>query len=935
MTILERAEQNSLKSVKKLIAGRGDLEGNFYCVAVPDRTAGIIITLASKDPNGVTAISTGKRIKKEMGAGKFARGVVTYSVERKKLQFLIGKGQIPPVVLRRTLMSKLTTKKLQAAIKASLFSQGGMAEAGDEDESEVDLTSMGVGEDELRELNEDLDELKKTQEQLADRNVRLRAFMSDLSDESVARSEAKKALAALRQQETVLKASRDLGRAYNHKKADILSAIRRQKATLDAVATGSDPFEGSKPDVISGATLAMVSHISELYDKADTSQVGDVPIGTIVAELIVTLKAVWGAGLETELRAAVSDLALRFPVGSTVSRDPNVLLREMTDAQYKTRVRELYYAEGIPQDREQLDALKVTVTNSLGAKVIKPFYQRAISRLEKQADALPTPSDFDPEDFILNTCGSTWETVKQRLLTHPARPDRMWQMILYRKATVDGLLKRLGKSVAKNQLVATSLGSQNLTSDYDLTVSTIHGTGEDVDVVKQFNAAIKKKYKKQSGTVFDTNLYTKDFLPVKDTIIEPELVDEMQLDEVAIYLDADTSDQDSAALTKIRQYMTGDEWEEYVSSMLEGEDTADELRKQFDRAEARFLIKQMEVIGKLWNKIKGIVDNPTDDTAVNQFVARMDQLRKDRAALRSSGDGENLDEHRRIQLEMEGLLNDLPHGLDDALLETRNDLYVKKAEAIRKRQDELHEEKEQLLRKRLRIQKLRDDDTQDHSAAIAVLDAEITDLAASTDAKAAVIKDLVAEANFFAAEAYLSEGPLQHIVRGNQANNPEVFAKLKPEHFLGSINEQFGDFFKDVGHYGDNHGKAFYKTAKYIHRIFDGIEKLSRKDNFDGIEDTIQTATLFPRTSAGMMGQIDTHLMPIRGAKGRWAAATDGAKNDAALAAAPGIYGVGITEIGHLKAQITILNKRLNVAVRKLVDMNASQASDTATTGVT
>ena len=93
MTILERAEQNSLKSVKKLIAGRGDLEGNFYCVAVPDRTAGIIITLASKDPNGVTAISTGKRIKKEMGAGKFARGVVTYSVERKKLQFLIGKAE--------------------------------------------------------------------------------------------------------------------------------------------------------------------------------------------------------------------------------------------------------------------------------------------------------------------------------------------------------------------------------------------------------------------------------------------------------------------------------------------------------------------------------------------------------------------------------------------------------------------------------------------------------------------------------------------------------------------------------------------------------------------------------------------------------------------------------------------------------------------------
>ena len=68
--------------------------------------------------------------------------------------------------------------------------------------------------------------------------------------------------------------------------------------------------------------------------------------------------------------------------------------------------------------------------------------------------------------------------------------------------------------------------------------------------------------------------------------------------------------------------------------------------------------------------------------------------------------------------------------------------------------------------------------------------------------------------HFLAAEAYLSEG-LQHIVFGNQSGNLEAMAEAN-QSILESVNEQTGDFMKDMGHYGDSDGKAFIQTAKYL-----------------------------------------------------------------------------------------------------------------------
>ena len=140
----------------------------------------------------------------------------------------------------------------------------------------------------------------------------------------------------------------------------------------------------------------------------------------------------------------------------------------------------------------------------------------------------------------------------------------------YRKNVVDTLLSALRsdsdyKSGGKEVLLAKSVGSQNLTSDYDLTLASSDGSGIEIKAIKAFNDEIKSRYSKQPGTVFDTNLYAKDFLKVKDTILSPDTEDD-DLEAVEIFTTLDAEDQDIAALTKC-SYMSASAWDNYIVSV--------------------------------------------------------------------------------------------------------------------------------------------------------------------------------------------------------------------------------------------------------------------------------------------------------------------------------------------------------------------------------
>ena len=183
---------------------------------------------------------------------------------------------------------------------------------------------------------------------------------------------------------------------------------------------------------------------------------------------------------------------------------------------------------------------------------------------------------------------------------------------------------------------------------------------------------------------------------------------------------------------------------------------------------------------------------------------------------------------------------------------------------------------------------------------------------------------MLGEANFFAAEAYLSEGPLQHIVFGNQSGNLAAMERLKPEHFLESVNEQTGDFMKDIGHHGHDSGEAFIQTAKYLSRMFEGIVKLNGKmadlsdKNFEDIPKQVGW-----RDAGSMKAEIEAELMPIRGAKGQYATMGDAEKYTVGKEIGTRIYGSDA--VPDLVSKVLAMNAKLNAMVRQEIDMRSNQ----------
>jgi predicted metalloprotease len=118
------------------------------------------------------------------------------------------------------------------------------------------------------------------------------------------------------------------------------------------------------------------------------------------------------------------------------------------------------------------------------------------------------------------------------------------------------------------------------------------------------------------------------------------------------------------------------------------------------------------------------------------------------------------------------------------------------------------------------------------------------------DKKAALLaklRTLQADATFFAAEAYHSEGPLKHVVEAVQSSKAAVngaqYAAFTPQQktakikelkdkklegysamqMLQSLNENLGDLLKDLRHYESEPfpGLGFYRSSKYLKRVCD------------------------------------------------------------------------------------------------------------------
>ena len=325
------------------------------------------------------------------------------------------------------------------------------------------------------------------------------------------------------------------------------------------------------------------------------------------------------------------------------------------------------------------------------------------------------------------------------------------------------------------------------------------------------------------------------------------------------------------------------------------------------------------------NSLQGNLD------ALIASKASKDEISKARKAVAKDGalsaQQNDLGETKRFYSNlMEDVLAEVEHFFDDEILEARNDIYMDKMQAIRDIQNK-HRALDRLKGEafdEIAIKALLVPGDQENFDKCPTVEGKQEWVKLKSDALKEQAKRFLGEANFFAAEAYLSEGPLQHIVFGNQSGNTEAMDKLKPEHFLESINEQTGDFMKDIGHHGDNSGEAFIQTAKYVSRMFEGIVKLNGKmSGISEINFTDIPTSVGWKDAAAMQAQIESELMPIRGAKGQYATMDDDEKYSVGEDIGNTIYGTRV--VNELVSKVLSMSAKLNAMVRQEIDMRSNQ----------
>lgn len=246
---------------------------------------------------------------------------------------------------------------------------------------------------------------------------------------------------------------------------------------------------------------------------------------------------------------------------------------------------------------------------------------------------------------------------------------------------MNGLLNTLKTEVAHGDLIAKSVGSDNLTSDYDITVASKDGPGLEIEVVREFNKRVQAKFGGPPGVAFDTNLYVKDFLSLTGNIPGVEGEDAAIAPVDVTFGTTNDSDQDVGSLIEQRQYMPADEWKAYVDGVKKGlASNPAKLREatlQFEESDALYLLNMREKAERFLKKLKAASPPLPRSPKLQELETWFDGL-----------SGKKYDQ--ALENEMQRKLDELSevsqHDAPDIALAANNEIYLEKMEAVRKLQ---------------------------------------------------------------------------------------------------------------------------------------------------------------------------------------------------------------------------------------------------------
>ncbi len=372
--------------------------------------------------------------------------------------------------------------------------------------------------------------------------------------------------------------------------------------------------------------------------------------------------------------------------------------------------------------------------------------------------------------------------------------DDMWKLVQYRGKVVNDEIDKLRKKYPT--LIASASGSEDIESDIDIAFAT-PGSGNDVKAAQEFNTAIKKRFKKPPGRVFDVNIYPRDYRPLKGDSFKPsytvEALEDEGIDEPeqAESLKLSMIDQDVATLLKQRRFLDESKFNEMLQTLMDkapDDATKKRIEKQYEEGEDIYLLTSIEKIEKIRAQVK-FDENSTDKHAAN-LKRDLDEFDK----IKRKGDKASMIQAQKLAPR---ILDQFEEVFPDESMDVTDALYLEKMGSLREDQESIRTLKE-------------DDDPDEHHPGKPCEEAHKgmehdAWVQKELNALEVKVKKEMFTNIIFANEAIMSQGALNHVVGAMQAKTDdakkEAADKLSASDLMQSVNEQVADLFKEMKHY--------------------------------------------------------------------------------------------------------------------------------------
>jgi hypothetical protein len=534
-----------------------------------------------------------------------------------------------------------------------------------------------------------------------------------------------------------------------------------------------------------------------------------------------------------------------------------------------------------------------TVTNAKVGRLITHLTD-ALGELSPEREQKARKDELDLSNTeirkLIETAGS-WDNVRSYYLDFP---KLMKQLIKYREIEVERIIKAVfesnqqfkdvtavrgedgvQKEIQQNPTEVIIAGSNDLSSDYDVTFAAGH-LKEDLETlaVIEFNKLFRAQWGLESGLVFDTNVYTTGHMrspafkgDVKMMYKLKEL--ENKLKEIRKEVDPRKVDPEKAQQDK------------------------EKLRNEFNKLVGEYNNLEKEKSEELKNsdiKLVELTEDNVDDVIGSmteaQRTLRPVVSRQYKEAKEDYGTGTEFDELAMVMslVHMKEFWGQKPDGAEQhpdganwthfekrlggekvpengqAVPETvkevkNNDLLEKvgdiHAELVKKRQEKMKEleNNPELAKNKKNIEMMANNLLyEEYLQEVSKKRSEVQGL--DRNASNAVVKqkklelqELQSKALFFANEAYMTAISAEQVVLNQQL---KLGLELPTAQYLASIIEQTTFVGEQIAHITGNnkHGRALWKTSKYINRIVEAIETIFKQTA--KVSETTETGEAVP-----------------------------------------------------------------------------------------